>query len=105
MRDRPLHSGWNVVQKKVIGLEALLFKEWQTLLFEIELILNNRPLYEIYDDDVEDVLIPNHLLLGWRLESTNFIENFNPDAPFIACWYKHLNEILSHFWKGGRKNI
>ena len=52
------------MQKKVIGLEALLFKERQTLLFEIERILNNRPLYEIYDDDVEDVLTRNHLLLG-----------------------------------------
>ena len=46
--------------RKVIGLKRLLFIELQTLMFEIELILNNRPLCEIYDDDVEEVLTPKH---------------------------------------------
>ena len=65
-------------------------------MFEIELILNNRPLREIYDDDVEEVLTPNHLLFGRRLESTNFNDsNFNPDAPSIPYRYKHLNKITS----------
>ena len=69
-------------------------------MFEIELILNNRPLCEIYDDDVEEALALNHLLFGRRLESTNFNDsNFNPDAPSIPCRYKHLNKILNHFWK------
>ena len=55
---------------------------------------------EIYDDDVEEALTPNHLLFGRRLESTNFNDsNVNPDAPSIRCRYKHLNKILNHFWK------
>ena len=86
--------------KEVIGLQRLSFIELQTLMFEIELILNNRPLCEIYDDDVEETLTPNHLLFGRRLESTNVNDNnFNPNAPSISCGYKHLNKILNHFWK------
>ena len=38
-------------------------------MFETELILNNRPLCEIYDDDVEEVLTPNHFIFGRQLES------------------------------------
>ena len=67
-------------------------------MFEIELTLNSRSLSEIYDDDVGEVLTPNHLLFGRPLESTNFNNsNFNPDAPSIPYRYKHLNKILNHF--------
>ena len=38
---------------------------------EIEAILNNKPLYEDYDDNVEDVSTPNHLVYGRRLENIN----------------------------------
>ena len=38
-------------------------------MFETELILNNRPLCEIYDDDVEEVLTPNRFIFGRQLES------------------------------------
>ena len=62
-------------------------------MFEKELILNNRSLCEIYDDDVQEAF-------GQRLESTNCNDNnVNPDAPSIPCRYKHLNKILNHFWK------
>ena len=85
--------------KKVIGMQRLSFIELQTLMLEIELILNNRPLCEIYDDDVEEVLTPNHLLFGRRIESTNFNENnYNPDSLSVPCRYKHINTILNHFW-------
>lgn len=61
--------------------------------------MNNRPLCEIYDDDVEEVLTPNHLLFGRRIESTNFNENnCNPDSLSVPCRYKHINTILNHFW-------
>ena len=67
-------------------------------MFEIELVLNNWPLCEIYDDEVEGVLTPHHLLFRRRLESTNFNNSiFNLDAPSILYRYKHLNNILNHF--------
>ena len=68
-------------------------------MFEIELI-NNQPLCEIYDNDVEEILTPSHLLFGGRLELTNFNNsNFNAEAPFLPYRYEHLNTILNHSWK------
>ena len=41
--------------KKVIGTERLTFVELQTVISEIEFILNKRPIGVDYDDDLEDV--------------------------------------------------
>lgn len=50
--------------KKAVGKSIVNFVELQTLINEIKLILNNRPICDDYDDDCEDVLTPNHLLYG-----------------------------------------
>ena len=57
--------------KKSIGNERLSFTELSAILFEIENVLNDRPLYFMYDDDVSEALIPNSLLYGWNLEFEN----------------------------------
>ena len=57
--------------KESIGSERLLFMELSTVLFEIENVLNNRPLCFMYDDDVSEVLTPNSLLYGRNLEFKN----------------------------------
>ena len=40
------------------------FEEIQTVLFEVELIINNAPLTYVYPNTIETCLIPNHLLFG-----------------------------------------
>ena len=40
------------------------FKELQTELFEVELIINNAPLTYVYLNTIGTCLRPNHLLLG-----------------------------------------
>ena len=57
--------------KKSIGRERLPFTEPSTVLFEIENVLNNRPLSFMYDDDVHEVSTRNSLLYGKRLEFEN----------------------------------
>lgn len=57
--------------KKAVGKSIVNFVELQTLINEIKLILNNRPICDDYDDDCEDVLTPNHLLYGRRLECSS----------------------------------
>ena len=56
--------------KKVVGIQTLTYIELQTLAAEIELILNNRPIGADYNDDVEEVLTPNHLIVGRMLLTT-----------------------------------
>ncbi|XP_071055706.1 uncharacterized protein [Onthophagus taurus] len=56
--------------KRVIGDGSLSFKEFTTLLIEIEAILNSRPLCPISDDpNGIDVLTPGHFLIGTALTS------------------------------------
>ena len=56
--------------KKVVGIQTLTYIELQTLAAEIELILNNRPIGADYNDNVEEVLTPNHLIVGRMLSTT-----------------------------------
>ena len=41
-------------------------------LYRVEVIPNNRHICADYDDDIDEVLTPNHLIFGRRLEMTNF---------------------------------
>ena len=43
------------------------FEELQTVLFEDELIINNKPLTHIYPNTIETWFTPNHLLFGRQL--------------------------------------
>ena len=52
--------------KKVIGTTTLNYVELQTVMAEVECILNNRPIGADFEDDYEDVITPNHLMFGRR---------------------------------------
>ena len=43
------------------------FEELQTMLFQVELIINNAPLIYVYPNAIETCLTPNYLLFGRRL--------------------------------------
>ena len=43
------------------------FEELQTVLFKVELIINNAPLTYVYPNTIETCLIPNHLLFDRQL--------------------------------------
>ena len=43
------------------------FKELETVLFEVKLIINNAPLTYVYPNINETCLTPNHLLYGRQL--------------------------------------
>ena len=49
----------------------LSYDEMQTVLFVVEMILNNRPLAFLYPNEIENALTPNQLLFGRRLTSTS----------------------------------
>ena len=85
--------------KKVIGVRQVTFVELQTLICEIEMILNNRPISPDYDDDTDEVLTPNHLVFGHRLESINIYENNESTEETLSKRQRHLKGRLKHFWK------
>ena len=58
-----------------------------TLLAQIQ-VINNRPLTFMYEEPGEEVLTPNHLLFGRKI---NLID--------MNSQYKYVETILNHFWK------
>ena len=91
--------------KKVVGIRTLTYIELQTLAAEIELILNNRPIGADYDDDVEEVLTPNHLIVGRMLSTTGDqqIISSGDDGQSLTKRKRSLNMLLDHFWERWRR--
>ena len=89
--------------KKVVGKRKLTFDELQGIIFEIEIILNNWPIYHIYDAIDDVITTPNSLLFGRNLESSNLISadthmgtKFTSDE--LLRKHRHLEIIINEFW-------
>ena len=89
--------------KKTVGHKRLTCVELVTFLQEVECVLNNRPLCVPCDEERE-VLTPNHLLYGRRLEVMNYSDN-NDDVredgseATLTRRTKHLLVTMEHFGK------
>ena len=93
--------------KKIIGTTRLSYEELQTVLVEVEAILNSRPLTYVTSEDLEEPLTPSHLLTGRRLISLPDPQDSEDDPDYHASHtpevltrrMKHLTVMLDHFWK------
>ncbi|XP_050494476.1 uncharacterized protein LOC126875568 [Bombus huntii] len=85
--------------RRVAGNELLTFENLNTLIIEIESILNSRPLTPI-SSDPNDLLVltPGHFLIGDSL--TSFRERDFRDTPSnrLSCW-QHIQKLKQHFWR------
>ena len=76
------------------------FDEFQTVVLEVELTINSRPLVAIYDDNLEEAITPNHLLFGRKIEVTNINEDeINEVAIEPTRRLKYVQTVISHFWQ------
>ena len=67
--------------------------------------MNNRPLCAVYEDDYEDVLTPNHLTFGRRLETTS---DGKPEIHIgkgvgLQKRKRFIDTLVDHFWNRWRK--
>ena len=93
--------------KKIIGTTRLSYEELQTVLVEVDAILNSRPLTYVSSEDLEEPLTPSHLLTGRRLISLPDPQDSEDDPDYHASHtpevltrrMKHLTVMLDHFWK------
>ena len=63
------------------------FEDLQTMLFEVELIINNTLLTYVYPNTIEICLAPNYLLIGRQLLAT-----------VLSSTTDKINRISNHFW-------
>ena len=70
--------------KKAIGLRKISFEELNTILIEVEAVVNNRPLMYVEENDqdsVSEILTPSHLFCGRRTmdRATNTLPEMKMD--------------------------
>ena len=58
----------NVI-KKICGKSMLSYEKLETALLKIESVINGRPLPYLSEDDLGDVLTPNHLMYGQNIRT------------------------------------
>ena len=94
--------------RKIVGRARLSYDEMQTVIVEIEAIVNSRPLSYVHPDDLEEPLTPSHLIVGRRLLSLpdhlTYLEpvgdeDFELNVDTLQRRTKHLNNIINHFWR------
>ena len=74
------------------------FEELQTVLIEIELIINNLPLTYIYQNAMETCLTPNYLLFGRQLlYSSNTTSTVVRNVTVLSSTTDKINHISNHF--------
>ena len=90
--------------KKNLGTVKLTHDELNTIVTEIEAVLNSRPLSYLYSDSLEEPLTPSHMLLGRRIlglpeykDEEDKVYNESADSSRRRC--KYLSRVLEHYWR------
>ena len=95
--------------RKVLGRSKFSYEEVLTILAEIEMVLNFRPLTYVTTDDSDEPLTPSHLLVGWRLMNfpDHLVVNHEVDSEGedsqLSAQLKPLNRSLDAFWRRWRR--
>ena len=85
----------------------LTYEELLTVITEIELVLNSRPLTYLHFDDVKEPLTPSHLVVGRRLMTIPedcAIKEEESDIELLTGRQRYLILLLSHFWNRWRND-
>ncbi|XP_055913262.1 uncharacterized protein LOC129946907 [Eupeodes corollae] len=76
-----------------------------TLLAEIEQIINSRPLVEVpYHPDEPEALTPNHFLIG-RSSASAPISDFDDKDLILRKRWRMTQRLADHFWNRWRKEF
>ena len=89
--------------KRSFGEQILTIEEIQTILCQIEGILNSRPLTAIQEDPCEpQVLTPAHFIIGETFSTTIF-DRIEPEKFSLGDRYRLMQEIVKSFWSRWNK--
>ena len=94
--------------KKSIGRATLSYDELNTILTEVESIINPRPLTYVYDDteSISYPLTPSHLISGRRITNMANSSHFEVVSTnnSLTRRSKHHRALLRHFTNDWRRN-
>ncbi|XP_076382765.1 uncharacterized protein LOC143260625 [Megalopta genalis] len=85
--------------KRVVGVELLTFESLNTLIIDIEAILNSRPLTPISSDPTDLLaLTPGHFLIGEAITSLRERDLKDTPSNRLSQWQR-IQQLRQHFWK------
>ena len=90
--------------KKTLGKSTLSFEELQTILCEIEEVINSRPLVYVTEDDIDGALTPYHLMYGRNLSKKSNLFKGDQDVIDVTkqdCTkrVRYMSYLINSFWK------
>ncbi|GBN64162.1 hypothetical protein AVEN_215715-1 [Araneus ventricosus] len=94
-----------IALRKILGKALVFYKELQTILAEIEAIINSRPLTYVYNEPNEPFSVtPDNFLTGRRLSVLpNWSDKRNIELlkgkKELIKRYLYREKILNNFWK------
>ena len=82
------------------------YEELYTLVTEVEMLINFRPLTYIYEADTVETITPSHLVIGRRLQTrvSNVMDDFDDDYELEQTHeectrrVKYLQTLLTQYW-------
>ena len=85
--------------RRILGNRAPTLEELNTLLCQIEMCLNSRPLSPLQDDPQNlRVLTPSHFLIGGELSAIPEVSLLDVKEHRLSRW-QLWQELLESFWK------
>lgn len=91
--------------KRIVGQSFLTLLELETLLCQVESILNSRPLTPLSDDSESlEYLSPGHFLVGQPLVQLPVLEHCQERNCKLNQRFKFLENLKAGFWKAWSNN-
>ena len=77
-----------------------MYEELLTVICEIESVANSRPLCYVYDDSIEEVITPSHLLLVGcvLIKLDGDLKENNMDCDAVSRRVHYLQTLIVHYW-------
>ena len=87
--------------RKSLRNTHVTYEELETILTEIEAVINSRPLCYVYEDETAEPLTPSHLIHGRRLRGKDIqaTRQILPDDNSPSKRVRYLDRLLDSFWE------
>ena len=83
--------------KKVLGKPFLSYEELETLLCDVEAVINSRPLVYVSEEDLNELLTPYHLIYGQNIFQKT-LQNIPKDLKTLPRRVKYLQILINSYW-------